>query len=88
MKGLITLGFGVLHLCENRYSIVLKYEDLCESNVDFDNLENFLGLKLNKKVLDKVINSTKKKLSSEGELRVLSSVIEPLASSLGYSYQE
>ena len=69
-------------------SIVLKYEDLCERNVDFDNLESFLGLKLNKKVLDKVIFSTKKQLSSEGEIRVLSSVIEPLASSLGYSYQE
>lgn len=68
-------------------SIFLKYEDLCEGNVDFAHLESFLGLKLNQQVLENILFSTKKDSLSQDEVRLLSSTVEPMAASLGYSYQ-
>ena len=63
--------------------MLIKYEELCDKDFDFSNLENFLELKLNKSTLKKVINSTKR-LASPGEFKRLNSVVNPLATELGY----
>jgi Sulfotransferase family len=67
-------------------SMILKYEDFYDENVDFDELETFLNLKLNKRVLANVLYSTKKNCLSEDEIRILSGIVNPIASYLGYSY--
>lgn len=66
--------------------ILIKYEDLCNENFDFAELENYLELTLNKSTLAKVIYSTKRTAPPE-ELRLLSSAVNPLAKNLGYELE-
>ncbi|WP_293335475.1 sulfotransferase [Microcoleus sp. CAWBG58] len=67
--------------------MLIKYEDLCNENFDFTELENYLELKLNKTTIEKVIYSTKRQALPE-ELRLLNSVVNPLARELGYELVE
>src|SRR4028118_1588321 len=80
LQGYITDGHKV-------NGMLVKYEDLCDENFDFSALESFLELKLNKSTLEKVIYSTKRQASPE-ELKILKSVVNPLATELGYQYPE
>ena len=72
-------------------TIVVKYEDLVEGNFDFDALEEFLALKLDKNVLQIKVGSSMEFKSNEvtsEERRILKMIVEPLASQLGYKYNE
>ncbi|MEG4321423.1 MULTISPECIES: sulfotransferase [unclassified Microcoleus] len=67
--------------------MLIKYEDLCNEEFDFPELQNYLELKLNKTTIEKVIYSTKRQAAPE-ELRLLKSVVNPLAMELGYELEE
>jgi Sulfotransferase family len=77
---------GYIAGCHKVDGMLIKYEDLCNENFDFAELEKYLELKLNKSTLEKVIYSTKRAAASE-ELSLLSSAVNPLAKNLGYELE-
>jgi Sulfotransferase family len=70
--------------------MLVKYEDLCNGNLDISHLEEFLGLKVERDLLKvKVGSSHAQQTKSTGkvplaEMRILKQTVESLASRLNY----
>ena len=67
--------------------MLIKYEDLCDGNLDFDALEKLVNLKLDKSLLQVKIKGNNQENSyqiTENHLLALKETVEPLASKVGY----
>ena len=83
-KNLLT---GYLSGYQKVKGMLIKYEDLCDGNFDFDALEQFIKLKLDKSLLKVKIKGNEQKniyQINEDEIQALKETVEPLASEVGY----
>ncbi len=67
---------------------LIKYEDLCHGNLDYDALAEYLDEPVNREILETKVagqRATNEQGLSSLEIRLLRSVVEPTASKLGYS---
>lgn len=80
----LTEGF----LCgfEDVDGLLIKYEDLCEGRLDIDALSKYLDIEIDASLLRTPVGSSNVKIYDIPtlELFIVKSVVEPLASSLGY----
>ena len=67
---------------------MIRYEDIIQQNIDFDELQEYLDIEIDRKVLKKRIGSSSSSLSLNAipmnELKIVKSKVEPLASDLGF----